>query len=211
MIIGRNHLWFQIDQSCKNTVQRYGIGGHEDHVHSSRISGAGAIAFHGGDSVHDVKPGLHILVQVDEHPGEAVRAGVFGVTDGFILSIYKAVAILYCAGDPLQSVGFHLGKRNHTVCFQQFFRKDKLLRLDSIWVLHMHTLGVINGWDLVFLQIGVHSGTLDYLLRSSMAAGVRKYNILIARLAQNPGKGAHHHRVGDHSLLHFCFFQKVGL
>ena len=182
MVIGRNHLRFQINQSCKHTVQCHRICGHQNQVHGYWVSGARSISLHCSDSIHNIKSRLHILVQINKHPGEAVCAGIFSMTNGLIFPIYKSIAVLHCSCNSLQSVGFHFGKRNHTLCLQQFFRKDKFFRLDTLRIFHTHALRIVNGRDLVLLQISIHSGALDYLFRSPMTTGIRKHNILITFL-----------------------------
>ena len=133
------------------------------------------------------------------------------MSDGFVFPIYETVAILHCTCDPLQCMSFHLGKRDHTICLQQLFGQNKFLRLDSLRILHPHSLRIVNCRDLVLLQISIHSSALDHLLRSSMTTGVCQHNIPIAFFTKDPGKGTYHNRMSDHRLFHLCFFQKVWL
>ena len=75
----------------------------------------------------------------------------------------------------------------------------------------MHTLGIVNSRNLVFLQTGVHSGALDDLPGGAVATRICQYDIFIFLFSQDPGKSAHYYRMGNHRFFYFCFFQKIGL
>ena len=79
MIVCRNHLWFQIDQTAEYAIQRNRICGHKHYT----------------------------FVQINQHSGKAVRTRVLCVTFRFVKAIHKSITILNRTCDSLQGMSFH--------------------------------------------------------------------------------------------------------
>ena len=182
MIVCWYHLRLQIHQPCKHAVQCHRICGHKDHIHCNWISGPWTVAFHCCDSIHNIKPRLHILIQIDQHTCKAVCTWISGMTDCLIFPIDKAIAVFYSACDPFQGMGFHFGKGNDAVCLQKLLWENKFPGLNPLRIIYMHSFCIINNRNLVFFQIGIHAGSLDHLSGGSVTAGICKNNIGIAFL-----------------------------
>ena len=127
----------------------------------------------------------------------------------FMKAIYKPIAVFHSTGDSFQCMRLHLTKRNHTILFQKFFWQNKFFRLYSLRIIHMNSLCIINSRNIQFLQITIHSCSLNHSGGCSITAGVCKCHVLISFFTHQSGKHTNNCRVCDHSLINLCFFKKI--
>ena len=198
-----------MDQMTKHTVQCDRVLRHQYHIHRSRIAGARSVPLHRNNSIHDIQPWFHILVQIHQHSGETVRARIQSMPLRLVKSIDESITVLDRPCDTFQCMRLHLAQRDHAVPLQKFRRKDKLFRLDPIRILHMDPLGIVDRRNIKFIKIGIHTCSVNDFRCCSIAARICQNNILIPLLPHQPRKHANYHRMCDNSFINFCFLEKV--
>ena len=194
-----------MDQVTEHTVKCNRILRHQHHIHWSRISGTWSVPLHGHNSIHNIQPRLHILIQINKHTGKTVCTWIQCMTLGFMKSINESIAVFYSSRDAFQRMCLHFTKRNYTVFFQKFFRQNKFFCLYSFRIVYMDSLRIINNRNIQFLKIRIHSCPMDNFRSSSISAGICKRHILISFFSHQSGKHSHNRRMCDHCLINFRF------